>query len=111
MSRDEESRVSMSVRFEFRCFYSAENGRGDACEYDNDGDGVTDMQDACPNNANIQRTDLSHFQLIKLDPEGSAQIDPHWIVRNRGQELVQTINSDPGLAIGKLTVSELSVVH
>ncbi|XP_038078580.1 thrombospondin-1-like isoform X1 [Patiria miniata] len=77
-----------------------ENGRGDACEYDNDGDGVTDLQDACPDNANIQRTDLSHFQLIKLDPEGSAQIDPHWIVRNRGQELVQTINSDPGLAIG-----------
>ncbi|KAJ8045394.1 Thrombospondin-1 [Holothuria leucospilota] len=76
------------------------NGKGDACEYDFDGDGVADTDDACPSNVLIWRTDLSHFQTIMLDPQGTEQYDPHWIVRNNGMELVQTRNSDPGMATG-----------
>ncbi|PIK56166.1 putative thrombospondin-1 [Apostichopus japonicus] len=76
------------------------NGKGDACEYDFDGDGVPDPNDACPANVDIWRTDLSHFRTTILDPLGTEQYDPHWIVRNNGMELVQTRNSDPGMATG-----------
>ena len=35
-----------------------------------------------------------------LDPHGDAQIDPNWVIYNKGAEIVQTMNSDPGLAVG-----------
>ena len=31
---------------------------------------------------------------------GSNQIDPNWVIYNKGAEIVQTMNSDPGLAVG-----------
>ncbi len=39
-------------------------------------------------------------QTIVLDPEGDSQIDPYWVIYNNGAEIVQTMNSDPGLAVG-----------
>ncbi|XP_071751491.1 thrombospondin-3a-like [Centroberyx gerrardi] len=76
------------------------NGVGDLCETDFDGDSVMDSMDACPESSEVTMTDFRAFQTVILDPEGDAQIDPNWIVLNKGMEIVQTMNSDPGLAIG-----------
>lgn len=56
--------------------------------------------DVCPNNSRIFSTDFRTYQTIALDPIGDSQIDPKWIIHNQGAEIVQTENSDPGLAIG-----------
>lgn len=77
-----------------------DNGIGDACEKDRDGDFVPNPQDNCPDNSMIHRTDFSKYQTVVLDPEGDSQIDPNWEIYNNGAEIVQTENSDPGLAVG-----------
>uniref|UniRef100_A0A667XZ69 Thrombospondin 4a n=1 Tax=Myripristis murdjan TaxID=586833 RepID=A0A667XZ69_9TELE len=73
---------------------------GDACAGDFDDDKVIDRIDNCPENAEITLTDFRAYQTVVLDPEGDAQIDPNWVVLNQGMEIVQTMNSDPGLAVG-----------
>ncbi|XP_026994206.2 thrombospondin-4a [Tachysurus fulvidraco] len=73
---------------------------GDACTGDFDQDRVIDKIDTCPENAEITLTDFRAYQTVVLDPEGEAQIDPNWVVLNQGMEIVQTMNSDPGLAVG-----------
>ncbi|CAN9513294.1 unnamed protein product [Ophioblennius macclurei] len=76
------------------------DGVGDACEGDFDNDHVIDVIDHCPENAEITLTDFRAYQTVVLDPEGDSQIDPNWVVLNQGMEIVQTMNSDPGLAVG-----------
>ncbi|XP_025066099.1 cartilage oligomeric matrix protein [Alligator sinensis] len=76
------------------------DGVGNLCEDDFDSDRVIDRIDVCPENAEVTLTDFRAFQTVVLDPEGDAQIDPNWIVLNQGMEIVQTMNSDPGLAVG-----------
>uniref|UniRef100_A0A8C1MS31 Thrombospondin 4a n=1 Tax=Cyprinus carpio TaxID=7962 RepID=A0A8C1MS31_CYPCA len=76
------------------------DGVGDACTGDFDKDHVIDRIDTCPENAEITLTDFRAYQTVVLDPEGEAQIDPNWVVLNQGMEIVQTMNSDPGLAVG-----------
>uniref|UniRef100_A0A8B9UXG4 Thrombospondin 3 n=1 Tax=Anas zonorhyncha TaxID=75864 RepID=A0A8B9UXG4_9AVES len=76
------------------------NGVGDACEEDFDNDTVIDQLDVCPESAEVTLTDFRAYQTVILDPEGDAQIDPNWVVLNQGMEIVQTMNSDPGLAVG-----------
>uniref|UniRef100_A0A8C4R4W8 Thrombospondin 4b n=1 Tax=Eptatretus burgeri TaxID=7764 RepID=A0A8C4R4W8_EPTBU len=76
------------------------DGVGDVCEMDFDNDTVIDRLDICPEDSQITMTDFRAYQTVVLDPEGDAQIDPHWVVLNEGMEIVQTMNSDPGLAVG-----------
>ncbi|KAK7580571.1 hypothetical protein V9T40_001200 [Parthenolecanium corni] len=76
------------------------DGIGDVCQEDFDGDQVINFLDNCPNNSKIFRTDFRTYQTVVLDPEGDSQIDPKWVILNQGAEIEQTMNSDPGLAVG-----------
>lgn len=77
-----------------------EDGVGDACEDDADGDGTTDPQDVCPYNKHISRTNFTKFDQIALDPIETTQMDPFWTINDDGEEILQALNSDPGMAIG-----------
>ncbi|XP_061172263.1 cartilage oligomeric matrix protein-like isoform X2 [Saccostrea echinata] len=81
------------------------DGFGDACVDDTDGDGYADVEDVCPEHKDIHSTDFRSFQTILLDPVGDSQIDPEWLILNQGAEIVQTKNSDPGLAVSNTTFS------
>jgi syndecan 4 len=79
------------------------DGVGDVCDEDFDGDRTPDKQDVCPENDRVYQTDFRAYQTVVLDPQGDSQIDPNWVVLNEGAEIVQTKNSDPGLAVGYTT--------
>lgn len=70
------------------------------CADDWDLDSIPNYLDNCPNNSKIFSTDFRTYQTVVLDPEGDSQIDPNWVIYNKGAEIVQTQNSDPGLAVG-----------
>lgn len=77
--------------------FFSDDGVGDVCELDWDLDSVPNTLDNCPNNSKIFSTDFRTYQTVTLDPIGDSQIDPKWLIYNKGAEIVQTENSDPGL--------------
>lgn len=79
------------------------DGSGDACFDDFDNDSIPDALDPCPLNQDIGSTDFRKFQVVLLDPKGTTQSDPLWVIRSQGTELLQTANSDPGIALGEIT--------
>lgn len=76
------------------------DGSGDSCFEDFDNDSIPDALDPCPLNHDIGSTDFRKFQVVLLDPKGTTQSDPLWVIRSQGTELLQTANSDPGIALG-----------
>jgi thrombospondin 2/3/4/5 len=78
------------------------DGIGDVCEADSGPDKVPNdlYLDNCPNNSQTFSNDFRTYQTVVLDPEGESQIDPNWVIYNKGAEIIQTQNSDPGLAVG-----------
>ncbi|XP_068438976.1 thrombospondin-2-like [Clinocottus analis] len=76
------------------------DGSGDACFDDFDNDSIPDALDPCPLNQDIGSTDFRKFQVVLLDPKGTTQSEPLWVIRSQGTELLQTANSDPGIALG-----------
>ena len=61
------------------------DGRGDICQTDFDVDGTDDYVDTCPNNSRIYATDFRTYQTVVLDPHGDSQIDPNWVIYNKGR--------------------------
>ncbi|KAM9251451.1 LOW QUALITY PROTEIN: thrombospondin-4-like [Cariama cristata] len=96
-----------TVSWAFRSCFS--DGVGDVCESDFDQDTVIDQIDVCPENAEITLTDFRAYQTVVLDPEGDVQIDLNCVILNQGMEIVQTMNSDPGLAVGTYPLLRLKL--
>ena len=73
---------------------------GDACEDDCDGDAVSDEFDACPCNKEIEKTDFRGIQSVCLGGNSYNQPAPVWEFLDEGKEIIQSVNSAPGVAIG-----------
>ncbi|XP_078571595.1 uncharacterized protein LOC144859179 [Branchiostoma floridae x Branchiostoma japonicum] len=74
------------------------DGVGDVCSDDYDMDGVPDADDVCPESEVIARTDFRNYQIVNL--AGSTSNLPVWEIFNGGAEIVQKVNSDPGVVLG-----------
>ena len=71
-----------------RCLYLGD-GVGDACQNDEDGDGVIDSSDACPKNSGVTATDFSQFQLIYLIGTVSGI---EWVILNQVKTYISSEN-------------------
>ena len=79
---------------------SNDDGVGDACTNDCDGDLVTDDFDVCRCNKDIERTDFRGVKNITLGQNSFNQAQPNWEFLDEGKEILQEVNSSPGIAIG-----------
>ena len=76
---------------------SDKNGVGNACENDCDGDGIQDQDDVCPCNNYISRTDFRGIKAFGMGENSYGQRPPEWKFKDEGKEILQKINSAPGL--------------
>ena len=79
---------------------SNNDGKGDACQDDCDGDSVSDQFDPCPCNVEIQRTDFRNPTVLPMGENVWNQPQPVWQFKDQGKEIIQRVNSAPGVAIG-----------
>ena len=78
------------------------NGQvGAACENDYDQDGTPDNGDVCPCNKHVSKTDFRAIDAFDLGANAYKQETAKWEFRNDGKEVIQTVNSRPGIAVGK----------
>ena len=75
------------------------DGTGDVCQNDCDGDSIPDDKDVCPCNNYLSNTDFRAIQNISLDSVDDQPL-PVWEFRDQGKEILQYVNSAPGMAIG-----------
>ena len=61
----------------------------------------------CPENSNIFKTNFKSYETVNLDPTGAKEKEPVWMVLNEGREITQLVNSDPGLAVGGDSFSDV----
>ena len=78
---------------------------GDACQNDCDGDSISDEFDPCPCNVEIQRTDFRNPTVLPMGENIWNQPEPVWQFLDQGREIIQNINSAPGVAIGQAKLS------
>ena len=64
----------------YNAVISVDDGTGDACEGDEDGDGTRDDVDPCPLNGKITTTDFRKFQIVNLV---SPTQNINWIILNQ----------------------------
>ena len=70
---------------------------------DSDDDGVRDVDDICPDNPLITHADFSGYETVLLDPLGTAQLDPYWVVMNKVKLMVRSrLNRSPEQKIGSV---------
>ena len=86
---------------------SDSNGVGNLCENDCDGDGIMDDEDVCPCNKNIDKTNFRGIKALSLGENIYNQDPPVWELRDDGKEIIQKINSAPGIAIGEKKFSSV----
>ena len=81
------------------------NDVGDACENDCDGDSIPNDIDVCPCNNYIDATDFRGIQNISLGNNSYSQPPPVWQFKDHGREIIQKLNSAPGIGIGGARVA------
>ena len=49
----------------------------------------------------MSKPDFNNFKTIALDPFANSEPDPSWNILRNGTALLQSLNSSPGLAVGR----------
>lgn len=104
VSKESSNRKDYHIKIKKKYYTYLDENSGDACWNDNDNDTVKNLLDNCPNNSLIWATDFRKYTTVALDPIGTAQVDPVWVIHHEGAEIQQLYNSDPGLAIGNVVI-------
>ncbi len=60
----------------------ADDGMGDVCQDDIDGDGTPDAQDVCPEDPRVTRTGFNQFTEISLETGIKNKDKPVWQLYN-----------------------------